>query len=171
MTWPEVDRREAPFAADERMMLEGWLDFHRATLLTKCAGLAGAQLAERSCPPSGLSLLGLVRHLTAVEQGWFRGGWQPDITQPLYFTPEDPDLDFNDTHPDRADDDLAIYLDEVAKARAEAAKHGLDETVQAPWRAHEVSLRWIYLHMIEEYARHNGHADLIRERIDGVTGE
>jgi Protein of unknown function (DUF664) len=105
MTWtaPDAQRTDPPWVATERAALHGWLDYHRATLLTKCAGLDGEQLARRAAEPSSLSLLGLVRHTTD-------------------------------------------------------GRRGLD-------------LRWIYLHMIEEYARHNGHADLLRERIDGVTGD
>jgi hypothetical protein len=149
-------------------MLEAWLEWHRATLLQKCAGLTGEQLAARCLPPSGMSLLGLVRHLAAVERGWFRGGWQPDV-QPLWDWSQG-DVEFDRVDPDRADDDRILYLNEVELARAEAARHELDDVIRAPWRTHDASLRWIYLHMIEEYARHNGHADLLRERIDGRTG-
>ena len=172
MSWPEVDRVSPPHAGPERQMLESWLDWHRATLLHKCAGLSGAQLAERSVPPSGLSLLGLVRHLAEVERGWFRAEWRDDV-QPLYDDSDDVDVDLNDTDPARADDDLAAYLAEVEAARAEASRHQLDDVTQVrrPDSTRELSLRWVYLHMIEEYARHNGHADLLRERIDGVTGE
>ena len=171
MTWPDVDREDPPAAATERAMLESWLDFHRATLLRKCAGLDGDRLAERSCPPSTLSLLGLVRHRSDVERGWFRGGWQADVVRPIHDDPDDVDADLNATDPAHADEDRATFVREVEAARAEAAEHGLDEMVRAPWRDHDVSLRWIYLHMIEEYARHNGHADLLREAIDGATGE
>lgn len=171
VTWPDIDRPDPPYAADERTMLEAWLDFHRASLLRKCAGLTGEQLTERAVPPSTLSLLGLVRHLAEVERGWFRGGWQPDLDRPLWEDADDVDADLNATDPNRADADLGVYRREVDLARDEAAGHGLDDATRAPWRSHDVTLRWIYLHMIEEYARHNGHADLLRERIDGATGE
>jgi hypothetical protein len=151
----------------EREMLESWLDFQRDTLLVKCAGLGDDQLRLRGCPPSSLSLLGLVRHMNEVEQAWF-GLFVGDRTS-VYATPEQPDADFEDV--ERADvaADLAGYRARVAQSRERAAGHGLDETFTG-FRGRPISLRWLYVHMIQEYARHNGHADLIRERIDGATG-
>jgi hypothetical protein len=135
----------------------------------KCAGLDPEQLSSRSCPPSSLSLLGLIRHLTEVE-GWFHdfdrqppGDW--------YSSDEDPDACFSAVDPVRVDDDLAAYRASVDRARAAVSGRALDEISPEPDDGRPVSLRWIYLHMIEEYARHNGHADLLRERIDGVTGD
>jgi Protein of unknown function (DUF664) len=155
--------------APERASLDAWVDFHRATLLMKCAGLPPERLAERCCPPSSLSLLGLVRHLTEVE-AWFHdfdrkpaGEW--------YSTDADPDASFHGVDPERADADLAAYRESVDRARAAVIGHELGEISPEPDDGRPVSLRWIYLHMIEEYARHNGHADLLRERIDGVTGD
>jgi uncharacterized damage-inducible protein DinB len=170
--WTAPERADVPYDADERTLLEAFLDFHRDTLLVKCAGLTGEQLAERSVAPSGLSLHGLLRHLAEVERYWFRDGWQGDVDN-LHSTAGNPDADFDDTEPARAEEDLATYRSEVAAAREEAARHGLDGTVEKVrgGRPTSVSLRWIYIHMIEEYARHNGHADLLRERIDGATGE
>jgi len=170
--WTAPERADVPYDADERTLLEAFLDFHRDTLLVKCAGLTGEQLAERSVPPSGLSLHGLLRHLSGVERYWFRHGWQGDLPD-FYSTAENPDGDFDDTDPARVDEDLATYRSEVAAAREEAARHELDDTVEKrrEGRPRAVSLRWIYIHMIEEYARHNGHADLVRERVDGATGE
>jgi uncharacterized damage-inducible protein DinB len=171
--WISPERTRPAYVGDERSMLESWLDFHRATLVTKCAGLTGDQLVERSCPPSSLSLLGLVRHMAEVERGWFRKHWLGGLDD-IYSTPENWDADFDLTDPARADEDLAVFTAELDAARAEAARHQLDETVAVPRRGgamREVSLRWIYVHMIEEYARHNGHADLLRERIDGTTGD
>ena len=170
-TWPEPVRTDPPFADPERPALEAWLDYERATLLTKCAGLTPEQLALRSVPPSSLSLLGLVRHLTEVERSWFRRrlGRQPDLPF-LYCSDDNPDGDFDDVDPARADDDRAAYDAEVAVAREVVAGYGLDDRGLSRL-GKEVDLRWIYLHMIEEYARHNGHADLLRERIDGATGE
>jgi uncharacterized damage-inducible protein DinB len=165
--------RPDPPALPERAALEAWLDFHRATLLTKCAGLDAEQLAARSCPPSTLSLLGLVRHLTDVERGWFLRRWVDGIA-PLHYSDDDPDGDFDNLDPARAAEDLAAYREAVEAARAEAARHELGERVlrRPDHPAGEViDVRWIYLHMIEEYARHNGHADLLREAIDGTTGE
>jgi hypothetical protein len=135
----------------------------------KCADLEPEQLAIRSAPPSTLSLLGLVRHLTEVE-GWFHdfdGG--PEIE--AYSSEEDPDACFSAADPSRAEADLAAYHASIERAQAAVESRGLDEISPAPDEGRPVSLRWIYLHMIEEYARHNGHADLLRERIDGATGD
>jgi hypothetical protein len=167
--WPTPERLYPPQVGGERESLDAWVDFHRATLLMKCAGLEPEQLAERPCPPSNLSLLGLVRHLTEVEP-WFHdfdgqppGEW--------YSTKDDAEGAFESVDAPRADDDLAAYLASIDRARAAVAEKGLDDISPEPDEGQPVSLRWIYHHMIEEYARHNGHADLIRERIDGATGD
>ncbi|HEY7043915.1 MAG TPA: DinB family protein [Nocardioidaceae bacterium] len=171
-----IERAEPPFAADERTMLDAWLDFHRATLLTKCEGLTEDQLRTRAVPPSSLSLLGLVRHMADVERSWFRralAGEARDDAPPQYYSDDNPDGEFDDVDTADALADLARYRDEVARCRQVAAVHtdleALGNGVRDGRRA-PMSLRWIYLHMIEEYARHNGHADFLRERIDGVTG-
>jgi uncharacterized damage-inducible protein DinB len=167
MVIPEASRTEPARVAGEREMLESWLDYHRATLLRKCSGLADERLKARSCPPSPLSLLGLVRHMTDVENGWFsdfRGHWQP-----RYSTSADPDADFEGVDAADAAENVRVYEDECERSRAMVAERGLDETYTDE-RGRTFSLRWIYLHMIEEYARHNGHADLLRERIDGAVG-
>ncbi|NDZ83526.1 DinB family protein [Streptomyces sp. SID10853] len=170
MTTPE--RKEPSLTADERTMLEGWLDYHRATLALKCAGLDEQQLRAATVPPSELSLLGLVRHLVEVERGWFREVLAGEETPPLYFSEEDPDGEFHLTDADTWDEAYSTWQREIAYAREVAAGYALDDLSKGLSRRGEhFSLRWIYTHMIEEYARHNGHADLIRERIDGVTGE
>lgn len=170
--WEAPSRADPPLVAGEREMLDAWLDYHRDTLLTKCAGLDGEQLTDRSCPPSTLSLLGLVRHLAEVERNWFRNCLRGEEAPPLFYSDEDPDGDFDNIDPARADEDLLTFRSEVVAARAAAAGHGLDDLATRRRRSGQaVSLRWIYVHMIEEYARHNGHADLLRERIDGATGE
>lgn len=168
-TWPEVDRPATPRTPpDERTSLDTWLDYHRVTLLNKCAGLTAEQFAERTCPPSPLSLLGLVRHMTLVE-GWFHAfDGQPGLE--LYCTDENPDGDFDAVQPDGADEDLAEFHASVERSRSAVAGRSLDGLVRGS-TGERVSLRWVYQHMIEEYARHNGHADLLRERIDGVTGD
>jgi uncharacterized damage-inducible protein DinB len=173
MPWtaPEVTRQSAPYIAGERQMLEAWLDFHRQTLLTKCAGLSAEQLRLRAAPPSNLSLLGLVRHMTNVERGWFRrrvGGEKIDF---LYSSEADPDGEFDNVAAADAEQDLATYQREIELARQATDGHGLDETFRHQRSGAEVSVRWAYVHMVEEYARHNGHADLLRERIDGATGQ
>ncbi len=162
-------RINPPKIADERTMLETWLDFHRATLVLKCEGLTAEQLRTASVPPSDLTLLGLVRHMAEVERGWFRNTMAQEGADPLYSTEEDPDADFH--HSDDADPavDFAVWRAEIAYVSQLASTRSLED-VALSRRGVETSLRWIYVHMIEEYARHNGHADLIRERIDGVTG-
>ncbi|GAA4968885.1 DinB family protein [Yinghuangia aomiensis] len=174
MTWtaPEAARHDAPLISDERAMLDGWLDFHRATLLAKCAGLTAEQLKIRSVEPSGMSLLGLLRHLTEVERSWFRvrfdGSEKPEG---LYYDDDNLDGDFDDIDTADAEADYATFLREVERARDTARGRSLDEVYHDPYRKTDMSLRWIYVHMIEEYARHNGHADFLRERIDGATGD
>jgi len=173
MSWtaPQITRTDPPPAGDERTTLESWLEFHRQTLLVKCAGLSPEQLKRRSAEPSGLSLLGLVRHMAEVERSWFRRRFAGAPAGWLYCSDDNPDGDFDDVDGADAESDFAAFASEVELARAAAAGHSLDETFFHTRRQVEMNLRWVYVHMIEEYARHNGHADLIRERIDGVTGD
>jgi len=148
-------------------MLQGFLDWHRATLLYKCAGLTGAQLAEHTVPPSGLSLLGLVRHMTKVERAWFRQRVAGELVDPPFG--DDNQAEFERIDPARAAADYARLTEEFARADAAVAHASLDDTFTH--NGELMSLRLVYLHMIEEYARHVGHADLLREQIDGATGE
>jgi hypothetical protein len=173
MTWtaPAPERTEPPIAAPEREQLEAWLDYHRQTLLVKCAGLTGEQLATASVPPSNLTLLGLVRHMAEVERAWFRTRFAAQPGDWIYCTDEQPDADLENVDPAAAEQDYATYLQEVELARAAVAGRDLDETFFYARRKGDMDLRWIYVHMIEEYARHNGHADFLRERIDGATGD
>lgn len=162
-----IDRTDPPFAVGERETLESWLDFHRATLLTKCEGLSDDQLKTCAVPPSSLSLLGLVRHVAQVERNWFRAAFTDD-GDPLY----EQDAEFDVENADVAAD-LALLRAEVEHSRRVAAAQPSLDTRGTGVRGGEriaPSLRWVYVHMIEEYARHNGHADLLRERIDGVVG-
>ncbi|HET7014418.1 MAG TPA: DinB family protein [Streptosporangiaceae bacterium] len=174
-TWvaPEPAHTDPPIVADEREMLISWLEFHRALLLKKCAGLTAEQLKERSSPPSSLSLLGLVRHMSDVERGWFRQLFVAEDVPDLYYTEADRDADFNDIADADAEADFAIFAAECEAARQIiAAAPSLDDvSAKKTRKGNLISLRWIMVHMIEEYARHNGHADLIRERIDGVVGD
>ena len=174
MIWtaPEVDRTDPPPVADERAALEGWLDYHRQTLLRKCAGLTADQLRARAVPPSSLSLLGLVRHMAEVERSWFRRRVAAQDAPRIYSDDTRPDADFDDVDAADPPADLATYSAEVEAARAAVAGRSLDDTLVGRRKGSELTLdlRWVYLHMIEEYARHNGHADLLRERIDGRTG-
>jgi uncharacterized damage-inducible protein DinB len=152
-------------------MLDSWLQHHRQTLLMKCTGLGAEQLRERSVPPSGLSLLGLVRHMAEVERSWFRRNFGEVADMPWVFCSEEsPDGDFDDVDTADPETDFATFEAECAAADDVTRGHSLDETFVHPRRGTEMSLRWVYVHMIEEYARHNGHADLLRERIDGTTG-
>jgi uncharacterized damage-inducible protein DinB len=165
------NRPEPPFTGDERATLNGFLDFHRATLDMKCAGLTPEQLAQRATPPSTMSLLGLVRHLADVERGWFyRVAGQPRL--PQYYSDSDVDGDFNGAVADPAvvDEAFSSWRAAVAESREIAARTDLDATFVHP-RDGEISLRWVLVHMVEEYCRHNGHADLLREAIDGSRGE
>ncbi|WP_404193319.1 DinB family protein [Streptomyces tauricus] len=163
-----------PTHADERAMLEAWLDFHRATLTLKCAGLKDDQLRLAAAAPSSMTLLGLVQHLAEVERNWFQRVFAGHDV-PLVFGQDNHD-GFG-LRPDRGlDEVMAAWRAEIARGRELIADATLEDSGRlseqdaAHVGHHGVSLRWIMVHMIEEYARHNGHADLIRERIDGVTG-
>ncbi|NGN62842.1 DinB family protein [Streptomyces sp. A7024] len=173
MTWtaPVIDRRTEPYVGDERTMLQGWLDFHRDTLLQKCRGLTAEQLKQASVPPSGLTLLGLVRHLALVERSWFRIRFAGEDVKDLYITDDNQDAEFDDVASADAEADFAVYRAELVACDAAVADRDLEETFVDPLGGSTRSLRWVYIHMIEEYARHNGHADLVRERVDGVTGD
>ncbi|MEV5597832.1 DinB family protein [Streptomyces sp. NPDC052496] len=172
MTWtaPQVDRRTAPYVADERTLLQGMLDQHRDLLLAKCAGLTAEQLTRAAVEPSNLTLLGLVRHMTDVERSWFRQRAAGQKIGSLYYTEEQPDTDFEDLDTAGAEAAFAALRAECDAADRAVAHRGLDDTFETT-DGRVISLRWMYVHMIEEYARHNGHADLLRERIDGATGE
>ena len=150
-------------------MLEAFLDFHRETLIEKCMDLSGEELAIRPVATSLLSLQGLVRHMAKVERWWFRMYMCGMPLPPLNTSKEHPDLDFEGVDPARWQEDLEVYRGEVAAARDAVLVYGLDDLSRRE-RGEPVTLRWIYLHMIAEYARHNGHADLIRESVDGRTG-
>ena len=174
MSIPDIedDRRQEPaFELGERQMLEGWLDFHRTTLLLKVEGLDDAGRKNRPVPTSLLSLHGLVRHMAEVERSWFRrvlAGESDGTAGPIWFTGDAEDGDLFPLDGADWDADLAVWQAEIGAARAAAAGRGLDDT--GIRRGQPCSLRWIYVHMIEEYARHNGHADLIRELTDGLVG-
>ncbi len=166
----DTTRTDPPLIATEREMLLAWLEFHRATLAQKCAGLTDKQLRERSAPPSSLSLLGLVRHMADVERGWFRRTLSGEAVGPIFWSDASPDGDFDDLDTVSTDEAFRTWRHECDLARAATDRaESLDVTGLRHEQLH--SLRWILVHMIEEYARHNGHADLLRERIDGATGE
>ena len=165
-----VERIDPPLVAQEREMLDAWLDYHRATLAVKCEGLTDDQLRARAVPPSSLSLLGLVRHMGEVERSWFRRVLSGEQAPPRYYSDENPDGDFDDVADAGVAEAFGYWRDECAYARERvAAAPSLDVTGTGR-QGEGYSLRWIMVHMIEEYARHNGHADLLRERIDGTVG-
>lgn len=168
----EDGRPEPPQVADEKATLEGFLDFHRATLEWKCAGLSAEQLARRAVPPSSMSLLGLVRHLAEVEWAWFDRVDTGVRRPPVYFSEEEPDGDFDGAVPDPAvvEDAFASWRRAVEQSRAVTARTDMDATFEHE-RHGTTTFRWVLVHMVEEYSRHNGHADLLREAIDGTTGE
>jgi hypothetical protein len=169
MTWtaPDVTLPDGPLVGEERPMLEGYLGWHRAYLLHKCAGLTGEQLARPSCPPSNLTLLGLVRHMAKVERRWFRERIAGEAHDPMYDPALGADGDFEDLDPVRAQRDYERLVDEIALAQEALDQASYDDIVMA--RDGEMSVRAVVIHMVEEYAQHNGHADLIREAIDGST--
>jgi hypothetical protein len=163
----ERARGTSPGVCPERDALEARLDCQRGSLLRTCQGLTGDQLALRPESSSALSLLGLVRHLADAERGSFRQLLsRPAGLQWLYRTGEAPDGAFSRADAARAGDDLAIYAAECEASRVAASRFGLDDILPGAQPGEPVNLRWVYLQMIEEYARRNGQAELLRERID-----
>jgi hypothetical protein len=157
-----------PATADERRTLTTFLDFQRHTLERKCAGLTDEQLRTRAVPPATLCLMGLMRHMAAVERWYFQcviAGEQPPQLYP------DTDAEFNDVDSATGQETLATWRAQIAQSRRVAAERELDAIGMNPGRRIPQSLRWVFHHMIDEYARHLGHADLLREVIDGETGE
>ncbi|MDF9811152.1 DinB family protein [Streptomyces sp. SPB162] len=165
-----TERIGPPTVADEREMLRAFLDYHRATLAMKCDGLSDEDLRRQSMPPSTLSLLGLVRHMAEVERAWFRRIIDgQDI--PLVWSDE---RDFQAAYDARSatrTEAFDAWRTEVEHARRiEQEATSLDVTVHEPKGDEHVSLRLVMLHVTLEYARHNGHADLLREGVDGTVG-
>jgi uncharacterized damage-inducible protein DinB len=169
-----MDRIDPDLAADERTTLAQFLDFHRDTLLLKAEGLDAAQLSTR-IPTSELTLAGLLKHLALVEDDWMQTRFlgRPEA-EPWASAPWDADRDWEfhsavDDDPDALRD---LYRAACERSRATVASASLDDLSHAPGRdGRHWSLRWILVHLIEETSRHNGHADLLREAIDGEVGE
>jgi uncharacterized damage-inducible protein DinB len=162
-------RSEPSFLLGEREMLEAWLEFHRMTLLLKCEGLDDAGRKARPVTTSKLSLHGLVRHMAEVERNWFqRVLGDAGDTPPIWYDPAVDDSELVPLDDADWDADLEAWQNECEASRSAAANRALDDT--GTRRGEACSLRWIYVHMVEEYARHNGHADLIRELVDGQVG-
>ncbi len=165
-------RHDGPMTGGERAVLDHWLDLYRDTLLIKIAGLTAEQLCRRSVPPSTLSPIGVVRHLTEVEAYWLRVVLLDEQDVPEYYcTAQSPDGDWDDVDPGACHADVQAYGTEIGRTRELAAAWtDLDAPVRGLRKGKVVNLRWILVHLIEEYARHLGHLDLLVEAIDGRTG-
>jgi len=162
-------RSEPAYAADERAMLQGWLDYHRVTLLLKCEGLSDIQLNLRIIPTSLLSLHGLVRHMTEVEFYWTSTILTGVPTSHSYYCSEEsPDADFEDLGSSDFATSCALWTQQQRQSDEVMSGYSLDQMCDA--QNLDISLRWILSHLVEEYARHNGHVDLIRELLDGKVG-
>ncbi len=167
--WAATGRVDPPRVAEEKAMLAAYLEFYRATVEAKCEGLTADQLDARAVDPSRMSLHGLVRHLAGVERWWFRINFAHQDVPMLFYTDEEPDLDF-DGLADDPEADLAIWRTECEQSRRIVAGAALDDTAAPVVGEATFSLRWLMLRMVSEYAQHCGHADLLRERVDGATG-
>jgi len=165
-----TERVGPPLTGDARETLRAFLDYHRATLAMKCDGLDDEALRRKSMPPSTLSLLGLVRHMAEVERTWFRRVINGEDV-PLVWSPDgDYQVAYDASSATRAEAFAAWQSEVDCSRRIERAAASLDVTGHNAKWGEDVSLRLVMLHLIHEYARHNGHADLLREGIDGVVG-
>ena len=160
-------------AADERLTLMTFLDYQRAILARKADGLTDEQARRSACPPSDLSILGLIRHMADVDKGWSQRAVLGADAEPIYFGnshPDgDPDGDFHPPEDATLDEAVATYWDVISESNRIFAGAALDD-IEAGTRG-MYSVRWILVHLVEEYARHCGHADLLRQAIDGATGD
>jgi hypothetical protein len=173
-----IERTDPPAQASEQEMLVAFLEYYRSTLLLKAEGLSDDQARTAAVPPSDLNIMGLVRHMSDVERNWFQRWFLKADAPSIYYRDDDPDED-RDMHPgpdDTLADAVAVFRREVdmsrqitAGATPDTAAAHVGESVH--WAGFNPSLRWILIHMIEEYARHCGHADLLRECIDGTVGD
>ncbi len=161
-------RYGAPVVADEKTTLEGMLDHYRVLLLEICSGLSDEQL-RRPIVPSGTSLLGIIKHLSFVERGWFQENVGNEAHELPFDQETDPDGDWRVEESETAEDVFSMYRASIEKSRQVMAQKSLDDLVEFP-RRRGYSVRWILAHMLEETARHAGHADILRELIDGRTG-
>jgi uncharacterized damage-inducible protein DinB len=160
--------QRVPFTGDEKQSLHVSLDRHRDAVLWKLEGLDDASL-RRAMTPSGTNLLGLVKHLAAVEYGWFCETFGRK-TEPLPFDEDDPDADLRIEPDETTQDILGFYA--RTRTASDRAIDELDlEATGTAWFGEAVSMRWVLIHMVEETARHAGHADIVRELIDGMTGD
>lgn len=167
--WQADDRVPTPRLGDERAILTAFLEYHRRTFELKCTGVAPARLSECGQPPSTMSLHGLVRHLAGVERWWFQIQFAGLDVPMLYYSDDAPNSDFDDLDGD-VTAELAVWRSECARSRQIVATATLDDTGTTKVSREPFSLRWLLIDMATEYARHCGHADLLREAIDGATG-
>ncbi len=167
----DIPRPDPDMMGDEWDSLSQWLDFHRATFRLKCAGLTDDQLKLRPVATSTLSLLGLMRHLTEVERGWFAETLAGQNVDPLYWSKTDPDGDFDRLDSRPVQEVEKSYLAAITEAHEIVASFEDASDLRRHPTQRPVTVRWVMMHMVEEYARHNGHADLLREAIDGARGE
>jgi uncharacterized damage-inducible protein DinB len=165
-----ISRIDPPLVAGEREMLRDFLDYHRGTLALKCDGLSDEDLRRRSMPPSALSLLGLVRHMAEVERQWFRRVINGEDIPLVWSADGDFQAAYDASGATRAEAFGAWEAEVEESRRIERQAPSLDLTAHYPRWGGDVSLRLVMLHVIHEYARHNGHADLLREGIDGTVG-
>lgn len=165
----EASRPDPPLLGDETTLLSAYLDFQRETLALKCVDVPGRTHSEPLVPPSGLTLHGLVRHLAGVERWWLHLQFAGDDTGMLYYSDDDPDQDFERLDGD-FDEAVAVWRAQVARSREIVAAASPDDTGTRIQTGERFSLRWLLLRLIAEYARHLGHADLLRERADGAIG-
>ncbi|WP_328536611.1 DinB family protein [Streptomyces sp. NBC_00344] len=165
-----TERIPPPAVAGEREMIRAFLDYHRSTLAMKCDGLSDEQLRRQSMPPSTLSLLGLVRHMAEVERAWFRRIFDGEDIPLVWSDSRDFQVAYDASTSTRAEAFSAWETEVEHARRIEEKAESLDVTVYEPKGGEDVSLRLVMFHLIHEYARHNGHADLIREGIDGTVG-
>ncbi|MFF0464781.1 DinB family protein [Streptomyces mexicanus] len=164
------DRTGPPRFGSEREMLRAFLDYHRATLAMKCEGLTDEQLRRRSMPPSTLSLLGLVRHMAEVERAWFRRVFEDHDAPMVWSDRIDFQAAYDDSESTRAEAFAAWEAEVETSRRIEREAASLDVAGYQPRWGEEVSLRMVLLHVLLEYGRHNGHADFLREGVDGAVG-
>jgi hypothetical protein len=155
------------FAEDERSVLLGYLDYHRVVLARKAEGITEEQARLATCPPSDLTLLGLIRHMAEVERQWFRRALLAEDVPPIF---GDEEEDFHPPPEATLADALAAYWDEIQITNNNLAAAAMEDRGQGEPDPGQHALRRTIVHMIEEYARHCGHADLLRQAIDGVTG-
>jgi uncharacterized damage-inducible protein DinB len=167
----QIERVDPELRGTEIITLTQFLDYHRATLRWKCSGLGDDDLKRRSVPPSTLSLLGLVRHLTEVERNWFGRMLDGQLDAPIYYSDVDPDGDFDRLDSAPVEQVWATYEATVEESQRVLATFGDPADLARGTTGRPRNLRWVLVHLIEEYARHNGHADLLREAIDGSVGE